>query len=133
MANTEAKAKKVTFVTSIVKGTSNLRIILSHGRDIYQQGVRVGVEKPVFANFKNGRFATDNPEYIEKLRSMSSFGKDFYEATDSEAETESKPQGNVGGEDLSAKTKPQLIVIAKERGLPVKEGMTKPQLLELLK
>jgi hypothetical protein len=131
MANTEAKAKTVTFVTSVVKGTSNLRIILSHGKDIYQQGVRVGVEKPVFANFKNGRYATNNPEYIEKLRGMSSFGKDFYEATDSESETE--PQGNVGGEDLSAKTKPQLIAIAKERGLTVKEGMTKPQLLELFK
>ena len=127
-----AETKKVTFVTSVAKGDNNLRIILEHGNAIYEGGVRIGIKKPIFANFKNGRFTTDNPKYIAKLRGIKSYGSSFYEATDDgkeEVETENK----LPVENLSSKTKPQLIAIAKQRGKEVKEGMTKPQLLELLK
>jgi hypothetical protein len=124
----EAKQKKVTFLTSIVKGTANLRIVLKHGKPIYEAGVRVGVEKPVFANFKNGRFETDNEDYIEKLRGLSSYGKDFYESAGKEPVETTSP-----AEDLNKKTAKQLAIIAKERNLAVKEGMTKQDLLKLLK
>ena len=128
-----AETKKVTFVTSIARGDQNLRIILEHGKAIYESGVRVGVKKPIFANFKNGRFTTDNPEYIEKLRGLSSYGSAFYESTDDITEDAPEETKKATSEDLSSKTKPQLVEIAKQRGKEVKEGMTKPQLLELLK
>ena len=129
MAKEEAQAK-VTFVTSIVKGKSNYWVILKHGTPIYDAGVRIGIKRPVFADFKNGKYETDNPEYIAKLRGLSSFGRDFYEATGRE---EPKVETTAPAENLNSKTKPQLIAIAKERKLPVKEGMTKLALLELLK
>lgn len=133
MAEKKEVSNKVTFVTQVHRGECNLKVIVKPSTPIYENGQRVGVKRGVKCDFKNGKYSTDNPEIIEALRQKSSYGKLFFETADPvKGEGVAAPSAVVDN-GYEAMTVKELLAIAKEKKLPVTEGMRKPQLLELLK
>lgn len=122
------------FVTKIFKPSAgHLRIVLQSAMPIYEGGQRVGDKPGRYADFVNGVFETDNEADIEKLRSLPTFGVDFYEVGTGETGTKAEAQQPSAGSDaLSGMTKPQLLTYAKEQGVEVDASLTKPQLIERL-
>lgn len=119
------------FITSVFNKSTGigLRITIKSSKPIFDAGRRIGIEKGVYADFgKTGTYETNDEAIIEKLRASKGYGSMFYE-------TGSEPQKEKVKEDidLTKKTAKELTLIAKQRGFEVKEGMTKPKLLELLK
>lgn len=132
MAEKKEVSNKVTFVTQVHRGECNLKVIVKPSTPIYENGQKVGVKRGIKCDFKNGKYSTDNPEIIEALRQKSSYGKLFFETADPvKAEGVAAPVSVIN--QYEAMTVKELLVIAKEKKLPVTEGMRKPQLLELLK
>lgn len=106
----------------------NLRIVIAPAQPIFEGGVKVGDRPGRYAQFADGRFETDDAEVVEKLKSLPTFGIDFFEASN---EAESKPASVEP--DLESLTKQELLALADEKKIEVDEKLTKAEILERLK
>lgn len=133
------------YITRIYKANSGfLRVKIKSSKPIFDKnGVKVGDQPPVYAEFDGGVFETNDKEVIEKLESMPSFGVDFWKddgktaksvAEAEEKSTEEESESEKEAEDeLEGKTRQELLQIAKDKELEVDSKATKKELLELLK
>lgn len=98
---------------------------------VYEGGLKVGDSAGQYALFVDGKFETKDEKVIERLESLSTFGVDFWKASDEEAEPENK-SSTVDG-DLQKLTKKELQALATEKGIELDGSENKDRLLELLK
>jgi hypothetical protein len=109
----------------------NLKIVLKPAMPVYEGGLKVGDNAGQYAQFVEGKFETKDEKVIERLESLSTFGVDFWKASEEEADSEeNKP--TVDG-DLTKLTKKELQAMATEKGIELDGSETKDRLLELLK
>ena len=131
------------YITRIYKANSGfLRVKVKSSKPIFDKnGVKVGDQPPVYAEFNGGVFETNDKEVIERLESILSFGVDFWkddgktaksiaEAEEKSAEEESEKEPEK--DEFEGKTRQELLQIAKDKGLEVDSKATKKELLELL-
>lgn len=133
-----------TFKTRIFKtGGGQLRIVVKPGTPLFEGGVKVGDRPGVYADFVNGEFATDDKDVIAKLRSLQTFGADFYEVTDEEKNATNSDSGNSADGNGSANepdpraeleklTKQQLQELADERGVALDPNLKKAGIIDAL-
>lgn len=109
----------------------SLKIVLKPAMPVYEGGLKVGDSAGQYALFVDGKFETNDEKVIERLESLSTFGVDFWKASEEEAEQENnKP--TVDG-DLTKLTKKELVALATEKGIELDGSENKDRLLELLK
>jgi hypothetical protein len=109
----------------------NLKIVLKPAMPVFEGGLKVGDSAGQYALFVDGKFETKDEKVIERLESLSTFGVDFWKASEEEADSEeNKP--TVDG-DLTKLTKKELQAMATEKGIELDGSETKDRLLELLK
>ena len=109
----------------------NLKIVLKPAMPVFEGGLKVGDSAGQYALFVDGKFETKDEKVIERLESLSTFGVDFWKASEEEADSEdNKP--TVDG-DLTKLTKKELVALATEKGIELDGSETKDRLLELLK
>jgi hypothetical protein len=118
------------FITRIHKaGGGSLRIWLEPGKPIYKDGQKTGDTPGKCIQFIGGIFETDDESIIQKLKSLPTFGIDFWEDSGEQA-VQQTPKAEP---ELDQLTKLQLIELARSKNIEVNESLTKAEIVERLK
>lgn len=121
------------FRTHIYKpGGGNLKITIETAKPIYKDGQRVGDQPGKYADFVGGVFETNDQRVVDYLKSLPTFGVDFFEVPEGEDESPKSPPKSAEPE-LESLTKAELIELAQGKGIEVDEKLTKAEILERLK
>lgn len=121
------------FRTHIYKPNGgNLKITIETAKPIFKDGHRIGDERGKYADFVGGVFETNDQKVIDYLKSLPTFGVDFFEVPEGRGESPKSPAKSAEPE-LESLTKAELIAFAQEKGVEVDEKLTKAEILERLK
>lgn len=116
------------FRTHIYKPNGgNLKITIETAKPLFKDGHRVGDERGQYADFVGGVFETNDQKVVDYLKSLPTFGVDFFEVPENEEPTQT-PQSL--GSNLESLTKKELIELAQGKGIEVDESLTKAEIIE---